>query len=103
MDMRAQDGYLCIGGLELDIIMLPSGQIAVAAVQIGDLYFPTSPTNYNKEIKNALGEDFEFHKVYTTIAQRMVNYLTMAEFRNLTAILALRGNKTAKRFVKVFW
>jgi hypothetical protein len=101
--MRSRSGLLIIKNLELPVLYLYNGQIAVAAVHVGQLYFPQSPTNYNKEIKNALGEGYDgFRKTHSDIAQRMVNYITLNEFADLTVTLAIRGNEIALEYIKVF-
>lgn len=86
-----------IGHHEVQGLMLPNGDFAIAVPQVADL-FSVPQKNSSRDIKALLGNDSPFLTTKSELNSKAVNILTLTEFETVTLELALRGNQEAIAF-----
>jgi hypothetical protein len=67
--------------IEIEGLLLPGGEFAVAVTQIRNIcVYSGSPQNFNKYVKTLLGNNSSLVKVSTELNTEKVNIVTLSQF-----------------------
>ena len=95
--LKAEVTTVKIGHIEIEGLLLPSGEFAIAVPQICRLFsFPIKHSS--RHFKALLGNDFSFPTCKTTLNSKPVNILRLADFERLVFELVLKQNELAIEF-----
>jgi hypothetical protein len=86
------------GFTQIEGLMLPSGEFAIAVTQIANLFSLGTPNYASQELKRLLGKDFKPHKCFTPFNRNKVNVISLQDLSKIALLLAYKGNKTAQAF-----
>lgn len=98
--VKAAVSVLTVGHISFEVLMLPDGSFAIAVPQVADL-FQIAKDHASRDIKDLMGNGFEFEKVFSELHPKSVNTLSIDDFKKLANILAVRGNKKAQEFLGI--
>jgi hypothetical protein len=97
---KATIAQVNFGFTQIEGLMLPSGEFAIAVTQVASLFqFPLKHTS--RDFKALLGKDFQFPtKVTSTLNPRPVNIFFIPDFIKLVMALVDKNNYTAIALLK---
>lgn len=99
MTEKARITPLLIGKIQINGLMLPSGEFGILTSQIASL-FSIPPHNSTRTFKRLLGKKSGFLqvKVIEHQTKKAMGYVTLSEFETIVAKLDRAGNKEAQLF-----
>ena len=96
---KAVVAMIQIGNKEVEGLMLPDGNFAIAVPQIWKLFeFSVQPTDASRSIKRLLGNGFQYSRVRSELNPKKVNVVDVKTFELIVAKLDRKGNEKAQDF-----
>jgi len=90
-----------IGSVEVEGLMLPNGDFAIAVSQMSALNL-VPPNRSQKQLKALLGIDLPSHQaVKSELNSKAVNIISLADFEKVIIELAIKGNQKAADFARM--
>ena len=83
-------------GEVIEVLMLPSGEFAIAVSQVAEL-FKLDKTIATRTVKALLGKDSKLDKSSSEISKNPVNIITLEQFEKVIVALSIKGNKKAQQ------
>jgi hypothetical protein len=95
--VKAEVAKVQLGTLEIDGILLPDDNFAIAIPQIAILfpYFQDSPNQASQKLKRLMGSDFKTHKVTTVFNRNATLSISLEQFLELIKSLTLKNDEVA--------
>lgn len=86
-------------GETIEVLMLPSGEFAIAVPQIARL-FSYNPNTFSRDLKRLCGNSFRPSKTSTELGNQKINIITLEQFERVIVELGIRGDVKAQQLTR---